>query len=162
MESQPILDACCGGRMFWKDKMNPHVLFMDKRQLAKGGPIAKWNPGFHVTPDLVADFTDMPFQGGRFKLVVWDPPHLWNTGANSVLSVKYGRLDKATWPEDLKKGFEECWRVLDDYGVLIFKWAETDIKLSEVLKLFPEQPLFGDITGKSSKTRWMTFMKIPQ
>lgn len=26
-----ILDACCGSRMFWFDKNNPNVLFMDKR-----------------------------------------------------------------------------------------------------------------------------------
>lgn len=26
-----ILDACCGSRMFWFDKKNPNVLFMDKR-----------------------------------------------------------------------------------------------------------------------------------
>lgn len=26
-----ILDACCGSRMFWFDKENPKVLYMDKR-----------------------------------------------------------------------------------------------------------------------------------
>ena len=26
-----ILDACCGSRMFWFDKQNPNVLFVDKR-----------------------------------------------------------------------------------------------------------------------------------
>ena len=26
-----ILDACCGSRMFWFDKHNPNVLFVDKR-----------------------------------------------------------------------------------------------------------------------------------
>ena len=25
------LDACCGSRMFWFDKQNPNVLFVDKR-----------------------------------------------------------------------------------------------------------------------------------
>ncbi|NBJ75120.1 SAM-dependent methyltransferase, partial [Neglecta sp. X4] len=24
-----ILDACCGGRMFWFDKQNPFVTYMD-------------------------------------------------------------------------------------------------------------------------------------
>ena len=27
----PILDACCGSRMFWFDKDNPNVTFMDIR-----------------------------------------------------------------------------------------------------------------------------------
>lgn len=27
-----ILDACCGSRMFWFDKNNENVVFMDNRQ----------------------------------------------------------------------------------------------------------------------------------
>ncbi|MEE6045263.1 class I SAM-dependent methyltransferase, partial [Avibacterium paragallinarum] len=30
---KPILDACCGSRMFWFDKQNPNVLFADNRRL---------------------------------------------------------------------------------------------------------------------------------
>jgi hypothetical protein len=26
---KPILDPCCGGKMFWFNKNNPHVLFCD-------------------------------------------------------------------------------------------------------------------------------------
>lgn len=29
---KPILDPCCGGRMFYFDKQNPHVLFCDNRE----------------------------------------------------------------------------------------------------------------------------------
>lgn len=32
-EKARILDACCGSRMFHFDKKNPHVLFMDNRNL---------------------------------------------------------------------------------------------------------------------------------
>ncbi len=28
-----ILDACCGSRMFWFDKKNPHVEFCDNREV---------------------------------------------------------------------------------------------------------------------------------
>lgn len=28
-----ILDACCGSRMFWFNKNNPDVVFMDKRKI---------------------------------------------------------------------------------------------------------------------------------
>ncbi|MGT9551752.1 SAM-dependent methyltransferase, partial [Enterococcus faecalis] len=27
-----ILDACCGSRLFWFDKQNEQVLFMDNRE----------------------------------------------------------------------------------------------------------------------------------
>ena len=42
---------------------------------------------------------------------------------------------------------------------MIFKWNETDIKVSEVLKLTPEKPIFGHISGKRSNTHWICFMK---
>ena len=59
----------------------------------------------------------------------------------------------------LTKGFTECFRVLKQGGFLIFKWNETDIKVSEILKLTPEKPIFGHISGKRSNTHWICFMK---
>ena len=55
---KPILDACCGGRMFWFDKENPHVLFCDNRTFD-----GKANDGrnFQVQPDILCDFTQLPF-----------------------------------------------------------------------------------------------------
>lgn len=36
MEKQKrILDVCCGGRMFWFDKNNPDVLFVDNREMVE-------------------------------------------------------------------------------------------------------------------------------
>lgn len=29
---KPVLDACCGSRMFWFDRQNPDVVFMDRRE----------------------------------------------------------------------------------------------------------------------------------
>lgn len=71
---------------------------------------------------------------------------------------KYGALDK-DWKETLKKGFAECFRVLRPGGFLIFKWNETDIKVSEILKLTQEKPILGHISGKRSNTHWILFMK---
>jgi hypothetical protein len=31
--SKPILDACCGSKMFWFDKQNPNVEFCDIREV---------------------------------------------------------------------------------------------------------------------------------
>lgn len=157
-----ILDACCGGRMFWYTKQNESVVFMDNREVDKGAFQNNWNPNWCVKPDTLADFRDMPFGEKSFKLIIFDPPHLTSGSEKSVINKKYGLLNKQTWKQDIVDGFNECWRVLDDYGTLIFKWNEANIKASELLKAFPIEPLFGDFTGKTGKTIWITFMKIPE
>lgn len=149
-----ILDACCGSRMFWFDKENPDVLFMDNRELETSLCDGR---SLKINPDMVADFRDMPFGDGVFDMVVFDPPHLINAGESSWLAKKYGKLDKLSWQSDLKAGFEECFRVLQTFGVLIFKWNEDQIKISEVLKLAPQEPLFGQ---RSGKTHWLVFRKV--
>lgn len=147
-----ILDACCGSRMFWFDKENPDVTFMDCRQYYEELPTGHV---INVNPDVVADFRDMPFEDNEFDLVVFDPPHLIHAGENSWLAKKYGKLDEL-WPEDIRQGFAECMRVLRPSGTLIFKWNEEQIPLSDVLEAIGEQPLFGN---KRSKTHWLVFMK---
>lgn len=152
----PILDACCGNRMFWYDKQNPNVLFADRRQesvdLSDGRTL-------HISPDVVADFRAMPWPDDTFKLVVFDPPHLTRVGATSDMAKKYGKLD-ANWREDITQGFTECWRVLAPGGVLIFKWNQRDIKVSEVLQVIGREPLFGHTTNSSGSTVWMCFMRL--
>ncbi|HEC2190269.1 TPA: class I SAM-dependent methyltransferase [Staphylococcus delphini] len=147
-----ILDACCGSRMFWFDKSNQDVIFMDKRQLQTNLCDGR---KLEVNPDIVADFRDMPFDDESFYMVVFDPPHLIRAGKNSWLAKKYGVLEE-TWRADIKQGFDECMRVLKPNGTLIFKWNEEQIKLSEVLKCFTQKPLLGN---KRSKTHWLVFMK---
>lgn len=156
-----ILDACCGGRMFWWDKNNPDTLFTDIREVGKGAFANNWNPNWCVKPDQIIDFRNMPFGDKSFKMVVYDPPHLTSGSEKSVINKKYGLLNKITWKQDIVDGFKECWRVLDDFGVMIFKWNEANIKASELIKSFPVEPLFGDFTGKTGKTIWMCFMKLP-
>jgi SAM-dependent methyltransferase len=157
-----ILDACCGGKMFWYDKNNENTIYVDNRKVEKGAFKNNWNPNWCVKQDIETDFRNLPFEDNSFKLVVYDPPHLTSGSEKSVINMKYGILNKETWKKDLIDGFKECWRVLDNYGTLIFKWNIANIKTSEVLKDFPEKPLFGDFTGKTGKTIWMTFLKIPK
>ncbi len=141
--------------MFWFNKNDPHTVFMDNRELedtlCDGRKLV-------VKPDVLGDFRKMPFDDNRFKLVVFDPPHLVVAGENSWLSKKYGKLDRQNWRDDIRRGFNECMRVLDTYGTLVFKWNEEQIKLPEVLKAIGQKPLFGD---RRAKTHWMVFMKIP-
>lgn len=159
MNQKFILDACCGGRTFWFDKEHPNTLYVDKHPRPKG--TCKHRPNFCCDPDMVVDFTNMPFEDKSFKLVVFDPPHLLELGKNSVMRIKYGSLRTETWPYEIGKGFEECWRVLDDFGVLVFKWNEAQIPIKKVLSLFSVSPLFGHPTSKHGKTKWFVFMKIP-
>lgn len=146
------LDVCCGGRMFYYEKDNPCIIFQDIRNervvFSKGRTI-------EVNPDMVEDFTNLSWTDGKFKLVIFDPPHLERCGDHSFLRLKYGRLEKK-WDEELQKGFQECFRVLEKGGVLIFKWSDIQIPVSRVLKLSPYRPLLGDQRGKR---RWIVFLK---
>ena len=152
-----ILDATCGSRMMWFDRQHPHTIYADKRELKDELCDGR---KLEINPDILMDFTEMPFDDGSFKLVVFDPPHMNQLGKNSWMAKKYGVLFP-TWKTDLKAGFDECMRVLEDYGVLIFKWNEHQITLTEILDVFGVEPLFGHTSGKHGKTKWMTFMKMP-
>lgn len=151
-----VIDVACGSKMFWFDKHNPDVEFCDNRTV----PYHEYYPHryIEVSPDTVCDFTALPFEDGSFKLVVFDPPHLMWAGDTSWTALKYGCL-KGDWKKMLRKGFAECFRVLDPDGCLIFKWSEVQIPLREILPLSPYPPLFGHRSGKNMNTHWMCFMK---
>lgn len=151
-----ILDVCCGSKMFWYDKEEPHTTFMDIRDEVLTYTDRNAVRKVEVNPDLVADFRDIPFADDSFDLVVFDPPHLIHVGDTSWLAKKYGKLDKNTWPQDLKLGFDECMRVLKPNGTMLFKWNEDQIKIKDVFAVFEQQPILGD---KRSKTRWSVFIK---
>lgn len=154
-----VLDVACGGRMFYFDKDDPRVFFIDNRRIKTTLCDGR---DFEVNPDVIADFTDIPFPDEHFNMVVFDPPHLLKNKEGTPTGyqqIKYGYLLKENWKEVISKGFAECFRVLKKNGVLIFKWNETDIKVNEILALTKEKPIFGHKSGKQSKTHWICFMK---
>jgi len=155
-----ILDACCGPKLFWFNKEQENTLFIDNRKRKKG--FNDYRKNMEVQPDMIMDFRKINFSDKSFKLVVFDPPHLLGTGETYRLVKTYGFLNKETWKEDIKKGFDECWRVLEDFGVLIFKWNEASIKKKEVLEVLGKEPLFGHPIRSQIPTHWFCFMKIPQ
>lgn len=158
MSADPVvLDPASGSRMFYFDPTDPRVVFGDVRSESH---VLCDGRALDVSPDVVLDFRSLPFPDGRFQVVVFDPPHLTRVGDRSWMFKKYGRLDVTTWREDLARGFAECFRVLAPNGVLIFKWNETQIPVSQVLTLTPERPLVGHKkVGKSANTHWITFLK---
>ena len=152
-----ILDPASSMRSFYFDKQDPRVVFGDIREeethlLTNGQTI-------HIKPDVVMDFRKLPFKDNYFDLVIFDPPHLPGLSEKSWIRKKYGVLDKDTWQEDIRKGFEECFRVLRPSGTLVFKWNEFSIPTSEVLKLVPVAPVIGHPSGKRMQTHWLLFVK---
>ena len=159
----PVLDACCGSRKFWFDHDDPRALYIDQREgvwMVSDPSKPTGERRVEVRPDQVADFRNMPFADESFSLVVFDPPHIKinRTGKNSRMAINYGTLGFG-WKEDLRAGFRECFRVLKPDGVLVFKWAETNITVSEVLALADQSPLFGNRMPKVSGTHWIVFIK---
>jgi SAM-dependent methyltransferase len=101
------------------------------------------------------------------KLVVFDPPHdIYHRRINNNSSFQnnFGNLDPNNWQRDLRLGLKECFRVLKQYGVLIFKWNTHDAKINRILPLLPTEPLFMNkitkINTHNSETIWFCFIKI--
>ena len=154
-----ILDICCGLKAMWFDKKHPNVIFNDIRKREKG--FDDFRPNFEINPDIQYDWSKLPFEDKSFKLIAFDPPHIITEKDSHRMVKYYGHLDKNTWGLSLKKGFDEAWRLLDDFGVLIFKWSECSISKKELLKVLDKQPLFGHPNGSKIPCHWLCFMKIP-
>lgn len=156
-----VLDACCGSRMFWFDRSDARAVFVDKRRETHTLPDVSSSGGSRelvIAPDVQADFTALPFENDTFAHVVFDPPHFERNGARSWCGLKYGTL-QGDWPEMLRAGFAECFRVLRPGGTLVFKWCADEIPVSRILALTPERPLYGHKSGKQQKTHWIVFLK---
>ena len=127
--------------MMYFDKQDQRVLFGDIREEQHYLRDRDSIRHLEVKPDIKMDFTNLPFDDESFRLVVFDPPHLVRA----------------------KKGFYECFRVLEDGGILIFKWNENQISVKEILSLTNQKPIFGHTTRKhkanQTSTHWFTFMK---
>ncbi len=157
IDNKPVLDVCCGSRMFWFDRKDKRTLFVDKRREHCVSDTREGRREIIINPDVLADFTALPFEANSFFLVVFDPPHTFS-GKNSWMRKKYGSLTR-DWRIEIEHGFSECFRVLAPTGTLIFKWNEHRVPVSEVLSLTPEKPLFGQRCGTTAKTHWIVFIK---
>ena len=149
-----ILDATCGTRSIWFNKNHPATIYCDKRETEIYGVWGSENGQSErkciVKPDVVCDFTRLPFPNDTFALAVFDPPHLKGAKETAWLVKKYGKLSD-NWPQMLHDGFAECMRVLKPDGVLIFKWSEYDIPAESVWTAIGQKPLFGHHSGKKAK-----------
>lgn len=147
----------------WFDQQNPNVEFGDIRKETititdRSHGKENGQRTLIIEPDTILDFRQLPHLDATFKLIAFDPPHLVRAGTKSWLAAKYGKLSD-NWRDDLRAGFAECFRVLAADGVLVFKWNETQVKVSEILALTPIAPLFGHRSGRKGLTHWYVFMK---
>jgi len=143
----------------WFNKKDDRALFIDVRaETHTYGNGTGERYVSKIEPDRIADFRDMPFGDNTFHLVVFDPPHLLERSAGCDMANRYGVLC-GDWRDVLRAGFKECFRVLKPNGVLVFKWNEYAIRVSEILALTEERPLFGNRYGKTGKSHWIVFLK---
>ncbi len=69
IKMKPILDMCCGSRMFYFDKQDDRVLFNDIRaeeHILCDGRI------LNITPDIISDFKNLPLPDNTFYQVLFD------------------------------------------------------------------------------------------
>lgn len=162
IKDKKILDVTCGSRSIWFNKSHPAALYCDIRE-EDDIQIWKSKDGqseqrLSVKPDIICDFTSLPFPSNTFSLVIFDPPHKAKLSEKSWLAKRYGKLGE-DWQTVLHGGFCECMRVLKPDGILIFKWSEIEIPSEQVWMAIGQRPLFGHHSGKKSNTYWGCFMK---
>lgn len=133
MSEKKILDMTCGSRTIWFNKNHPNAVYCDKRRESMEMYFGKARTSLHqlnVDPDILCDFTALPFPDESFSLVVFDPPHLTRAKETAWLVKKYGKLDE-DWPQMIHDGFAEGMRVLKQDGVMI----EGGGKISDIEKV---------------------------
>jgi len=81
------------------------------------------------------------------------------SAVSGVIETKYGALRAETWQSDLRRGFNEMWRVLRPGGTLTFKWADVHKSHDDVLGELEIEPLYGTTTKKGTKVKWWVFHK---
>ena len=92
-EEKKILDVTCGSRSIWFNKENPAAIYCDKRNEELYGIWKDSKRTCIVNPDVICDFTSLPFKDNfNFSVKISIP--LENTGVSSVFAT-------SVWPFSL-------------------------------------------------------------
>lgn len=143
-----ILDAGCGNRCMWKQKDNPNIVFIDiEKQLQR-------------KPNLFASNIALPFRGGEFDTIFFDPPFKWNCDDHPFFSFPNTDMLYAMYPDISKrsqasyygieryktrealvaylfKAEQELHRILKPDGILWLRWCSmTSMTEKHVLNIF--------------------------
>ena len=107
-----ILDVTCGARSIWFNKQHPAAVYCDKRReqyhhLWKNAG----NCTLDIAPDVMCDFTALPFPDNSFPLVVFDPnASRWFSGVYAGFETRwcpYFQVVRVRHPGG--RGLESSW-----------------------------------------------------
>ena len=101
--AETILDATYGSGLFWRRGNVPSswahcVVGLDRN------PVRARN--------VAGDYTALPFRDEAFDVVCFDPPHLCDGGAASIMRDRYGTFgSEHELKQSIRQGLRECSRV---------------------------------------------------
>lgn len=176
-----ILDATAENQSIWKIKESPFILWIDIE------------PELEIKPDILMNNEKTSFPDNYFHTIFFDPPHGWGKElGKSWMSIR-NKEDKKLYPwgqpsgtvyygwdkyssktaliSHIHRAQKEFYRILQDNGILWFKWDECEIPLNNLEVFFRDwiimmkiqigaNPMMGNNPKESiSKSWWVLLMK---
>jgi hypothetical protein len=106
-DAHTALDLTYGAGRFWQAPLPPGLTLTSNNLDPK------------ASADLHLDFTATGLPDGAYDLVVFDPPHIADGGANGIMAARYGTVKGiAALRELIEAGASEAWRI-SRVGVLV-------------------------------------------
>lgn len=156
-DAHSVLDLTFAKGGFWCDPLPP------------GLSVLRNTLDCSIEAEFHRDFTDTGLADGAYDLVVYDPPHIADGGAGSIMAARYGTVKgTAALRELVQAGAAEAWRV-SRVGVLV-KVADSShgselCRLSawvtDVLPMAPYVVLHTIRPGSLEDGRWVAH-RVPR
>jgi hypothetical protein len=106
-DAHTALDLTYAAGRFWRDPLPPGLVVVSN------------NLDPAAATDLHVDFTASGLPTAAYDLVVYDPPHIADGGAQSIMARRYGTIRTSTALRELiGAGAREAWR-LSSVGILV-------------------------------------------
>jgi hypothetical protein len=96
-DAKTALDMTYGSGAFWDGSAHVEVTAHDN------------NPARAL--DGVVDFTKLPYGKNDFDVALFDPPHIADAGAESIMGQRFGTYSEEQLPDVIRAGAREAWRV---------------------------------------------------
>lgn len=96
-DAKTALDMTYGSGAFWDGSADVEVTAHDS------------NPARAL--DGVVDFTKLHYAKNHFDVALFDPPHIADAGAESIMGQRFGTYSESELPDAIRDGTREAWRV---------------------------------------------------